>query len=65
MPLRVQIDHENFLLKKIQTCRKIDAGRGLPATAFLVRNGDDSQKVRLPELKIAGVNVTASLSKAL
>ena len=51
MSLRVQIDYENFLLEKIQTRLKIDAGRGLPTPAFLVRNSDNSQKVRLLQLK--------------
>jgi len=51
MTLGIQINNENFFLKKIQTRREIDTGRGLPASAFLVRNGDNSQKVRLLELK--------------
>ena len=65
MPLRVQIDQENFLLEKIQTRRQIDAGRGFSTPAFLVRDSDNSQKVSLLEFKIIGINVTASLSKAL
>ena len=65
MSLRVQVDHENFLLKKIQTRGKIDAGCGLPTPALLIRNSDNSQKVRLLELNTTRVNVTASLSKAL
>ena len=51
MALRIHVDHEDFFLKKGETCGKIDAGRSLPASAFLVRDGDNSQKVRLLELK--------------
>jgi hypothetical protein len=49
MPLGIQIDEKDLFLEKIQTRREIDAGRGLPASAFLIRDRDDSQKVRLLE----------------
>jgi hypothetical protein len=51
MALRIHVDHKDFFLKKSETRGEIDTGRSLPASAFLVRNGDNSQKVRLLELK--------------
>jgi hypothetical protein len=65
MPLWVQINYKNFLLKKIQARGKIDAGSGFSTPTLLVRDSDNSQKVSLLKLNIIGINVTASLSKAL